>query len=125
MPGLGEILIAAAPASTLRDEDALSWHGKIGDGFAGLFVVSERADGNEQDHVRAGVAGAVRSFAVAAAIGFEFAVVAVAQKRVVVRICFDVDIAAVPAVAAGRSAARDVLLPAKRDAAIAAIARLY
>ena len=58
-------------------------------------------------------------------LGMKFAIVAIAQKRVVVRIRFDVDVAAVPAVAAGGAAARDILLPAKRDAAVAATARLY
>src|SRR5580658_10061260 len=90
MPGLGKILIAAAAAPALRDQDALARDGQIGDGFAGLFVVGERADGNEQDHVRAGMSGTVRAFAVAPAIGFEFAVVAVAQKRVVVGIRFEI-----------------------------------
>ncbi len=41
--------------------------------------------GNSQNHVRAGVPGTVGAFAVAAAIGFEFAIVAVAQQGVVVR----------------------------------------
>ncbi len=58
----------------------------------------------------------------AAASGFEFAIVTVAQQGVVVRIGFDVDVAALAAIAAGRAAARDVLLPAKRDAAVAAVA---
>src|SRR5271163_298441 len=57
-----------------------------------------------------------------AASSFEFAIVTVTQQRVVVRIRFDVDVAALAAIAAGRSAARDVLLPAKRDAAVAAVA---
>ena len=59
------------------------------------------------------------------ALGLKFSIVAITKKSVVVRIRLDVDVAAVPAIAAGRSAARDVLLPAKRDAAIAAIAGLY
>jgi hypothetical protein len=90
-----------------------------------LLIVSERANGNLQSHIIAGVAGAVRAFAVAAAIGFEFAVVAVAQQRVVVGIGFEVDAAAVAAIAAGRSAARNVFFAAERDAAVAAVAGLY
>ena len=61
----------------------------------------------------------------AAAIRVEFAVVAITQQRVVVRIRFEVNVATVPAIAARRAAARDVLLPAKRDAAISAVARLH
>jgi len=125
MPGLGKMLIAATAAATLRDEDALSGHGEIGDGFARLFVVSERANGNEQGHVRAGMAGAIRAFAVAAAIGFEFAIVTVAKKRVVVGIRFEIDAAAMAAVASGRTAAGNEFLAAKRDAAVAADAGLY
>ena len=60
-----------------------------------------------------------------AALGLEFAIVAVTQQRVVVGIGLDENIATVPAIATGRSAARDVLLPAKRDATIAAISRFY
>ena len=52
MPGFGEILIATAAASTLRDQNALARLGKIRDGLAGFFVVSERADGNQQESCR-------------------------------------------------------------------------
>src|ERR1700676_4576208 len=62
MPGLGKMLIAASAASALRDQHALSGHGQVSDGFARLFVVSERTDGNEKVHVRAGMAAAVRTF---------------------------------------------------------------
>src|ERR1700722_7092883 len=124
MPGLGKILVATAPLAALRDQDALSGNGQVGNGFAGLFVVSERAYGNEQDHVRARVAGAVGAFAVAAAIGFEFAIVAVAEKRVVVRIRFEINAAAVAAVASGRAAAGNEFFTAKRDTAVAAAAGL-
>ena len=73
----------------------------------------------------AGMAGAVRAFAVASAIGLEFAIVAVAQKRVVVRIRFEINAAAVAAVAARRAAARNVFFAAERDAAVAAVAGLH
>jgi hypothetical protein len=125
MPGLGEILVATAAASALRDKDALSRFGKIGDGFAGFFVVSERADGNLQNHIAAGVAGAVGAFAVAAAVGFEFAIVAVAEESVVVGIRFEINAAAVAAVAARWAAPRHVFFTAKRDAAVAAVAGLH
>ncbi len=71
------------------------------------------------------MAGAVGAFAVTAAIGFEFAIVAVAQKRVVVRIRFEINAAAVAAVAAGRTAARNEFLASKRNAAVAAVAGLH
>jgi len=125
MPGFGKILIAAPAASALCDQHALSSDGEVGEGFTGLSIVSERADGNLQDHVATGVAGAVRAFAVSAAIGFEFAIVAVAQKRVVVGIRFEIDAAAVAAVAAGWAAARNVFFAAKRNATVAAIAGFH
>ena len=61
----------------------------------------------------------------AAAVGFEFAVVAVAQQRVVVGIGFEINAAAAAAIAAGWPAARNVLFAAKRDAAVAAVAGFY
>ena len=61
----------------------------------------------------------------AAASSFEFAIVAVAKERVVVRVRFDVNVAAVSAIATRWAAARDVLLPAKREAAVAAVAGLH
>src|SRR4029077_12073525 len=60
MPGLGKMLIAAAAAPALRDQHALSRNGEISNGFARLLVVGERADGNGQDHVSAGLAAAIR-----------------------------------------------------------------
>ncbi len=125
MPGFGEILIAAATASTLRDQHSLSRDSQVGDGFPCLRIVSERTDGNKQDHVRAGMAGAVRAFAVAAAIGFEFAIVAVAKKSVVVGIRFEINAAAMPAVASGGAAAGNIFLAAKSDTTIAAAAGLH
>ena len=63
----------------------------------------------------------LRAFAVPPAVGAKFAIVAVAQQRVVVRIRFQEDAAAMAAVAAGGSAARHVFLAAERDAAVAAV----
>src|SRR5271169_2150352 len=68
---------------------------------------------------------AIRPFAMAPALAAEFAVVAVAKERVVIRVRFDLDVSAIAAVAAGWPAARDVLLSAEREAAIAAVAALH
>jgi len=62
---------------------------------------------------------------VAAAIGFEFAVVAIAKQSVVVEVGFEVDAAAVAAVAAGGAAARNVFFAAEGHAAVAAVAGLH
>ena len=125
MPGLREILIATASASAVRDQDALAGSGEVGDGFAGVFVVGDGAYRHEQSHVVAGVAGAIRAFPVAAAVGFEFAVVAIAQQRVVVWIGFKVDAAAAAAIAAGRSAARNIFFAAERNTTVASVAGFY
>jgi hypothetical protein len=65
--------------------------------------------------------GAIRAFSVAPAIRFEFAIVAVAQQRVVVRIRFQVNASAMPAIASGRSPARHEFLPPERHAAVPAV----
>jgi hypothetical protein len=62
---------------------------------------------------------------VAAAIGFEFAVVAIAKQSVVVEVGFEVDAAAIAAVAARGTAARNVFFAAESHAAIAAVASLH
>ena len=125
MPGFCEILIAPSAASTLRDQHALARRGQVGDGFARLFVVGERADGNLEDHVRAGVAGAIRAFAMASAVRFKFAIVPIAQQSVVVGIRFQINAAAMAAVASGWAAARNEFLASKRNAAVAAVARFH
>jgi len=125
VPRFCEVLIAAPPAATVRDQYALARAGEIGDGRAALIVEHQRADGNLQNHVRTGMAGAVRAFAVAAAIGLEFAIVPVPEQRVVVRISFEIDAAAMTAVAAGRTAAGHVFFAAEGHAAVAAVSCLH
>ena len=124
VPGLGKVLIAASAASAVRDKDALARGGKVGDGRA-LLVKHQRADGNLQDHVLAGMPGAVRAFAVAAAIGLEFAIVTVAKQSIVVWIGFQIDAAAMAPVAAGGSTARNIFFAPKGHAAVAAVAGLH
>jgi len=71
------------------------------------------------------MARAIRSFAMAPAIRFELAIVAVTQQRIVVRVRFQVNATAVAAVASRRSAARHELLSTERDAAVPAATRFY
>src|SRR5277367_5412998 len=127
MPGTHKVRIAvSAPAtSTLRRSPTLAGFREIEKLFAAVRIENHRAHGDFQHRVFARSSMAVRPFTMSAALGLKFPVVAIAQQRVVVRICFDINIAAMPAVASGRAAARDVLLPAKRDAAIAAATRYY
>src|SRR6266478_1264638 len=124
MPGLGKVLVAPPTATSVCDQHTLACGGEIGDGRA-LLVERQRADGNLQDHVLTGMPGAVRAFAVAAAIGLEFAIVAVTKQGVVVGIGFEIDAAAMAAVPAGGAAARYVFFAPKGDAAVAAVAGLH
>src|SRR5262249_14744221 len=117
MPGLSEMLIAATSASAMRNENALAGRGEIGERFVVLAVVDHRANGNLQNHAVAGMPREIRPSAVTAAVGLKFAIVAVAQKRVVVRIRFKINAAAVAAVAAARAAARNVFFAAESNAA--------
>src|SRR5260370_17285213 len=86
MPRFGKVLIAAATAATVRNQYALARRGEIGDGRAALIVEHQCAEWNLQDHVLTGMAGAVGAFAVAAAVGLEFAIVAVTEHPLVIRI---------------------------------------
>src|SRR6266852_5057317 len=125
MPRLGKVLIAAPAAATVGDQYALASGGEIGDGRAALIVEHQRADGNLQDHVLTGMTGAIGTFAVAAAIGLEFAIVAVAEQRVVVDVGFEIDAAAMAAVAAGGTTTRHVFFAPEGHAAVAAVAGLH
>ena len=124
-PHESRIPIAAPAAPAARRSKLLARLGEIEKLLARIRVENHRAHGNFQNRVFARASVAIGSFAVPPALGAKFAVVAVAQQRVVVRIRFDHDVAAVAAVAARWPASRDVLLPAKRDAAIAAVAALH
>src|ERR1700730_2285071 len=104
LPGLCKMLIAAPAASAMRDQYALTGRRQIRDGLAGLLIECQRADGNPQDHVRAGMPGAVRAFSVPSAVRLEFPVVAIPQQRIVVGIRFQINASAVPSVAARRDA---------------------
>src|SRR5216684_4735085 len=120
VPRFCEVLIAAPTAAAVCDQDTLSGAGEIGDGRA-VIVEHQCADGNLQNHVRAGMARTVGAFAVAAAIGLEFAIVAVAEQGVVVRIGFQINAAAMAAVAAGGTAAGHVFFAPEGHAAVAAV----
>src|SRR5260370_5583823 len=125
MPRFGKVLIAAATAATVRNQYALARRGEIGDGRAALIVEHQCAEWNLQDHVLTGMAGAVGAFAVAAAVGLEFAIVAVTEQRVVIRIGLEIDAAAMAAVTAGGTTALHVFFAPKIHATIAAVAGFH
>ncbi len=61
----------------------------------------------------------------AAAIGLEFAIVTVAEQRVVVNVGFEIDAAAMAAVAAGGTATGHVFFTPEGHATVAAVAGLH
>src|SRR5712691_3086406 len=125
VPGFGKMLVAAPAAAPARECEALSGLGQVRELLPGLVIEDHCPHGNLEDEVRAGMAGAVRPFAMAAALGAEFAVEAIAQKRIVMRVRFQEDGAARAAVAARRASARHELLPAESHAAVAAVTRFH
>src|ERR1700675_3827841 len=110
VPGFCKVLIAAAAAAAMGNQDALARLGQIRERFPRLFVEDQGTHRYLQSHVRAGMAGAIRAFPVAPAIGLEFTVIAVAQKCVVVGVGFHIYASAMAAVAAGGPAARHIFL---------------
>jgi len=127
VPRTHKMRIAVPPpaASTLRRSPTLAGFREIKKLFSAVCIENHRAYGDFQHRVFARSSVAVRPFTMSAALGLKFSVVAIAQQRVVVRICFDVNIAAMSAIATRRAATRDVLLPAKRDTSVAAATRFY
>src|ERR1700739_3213216 len=107
MPGSCKMLIAPAAVASVRDQNALARCGKIGNGSVRMLIVCDRANRHEQRHIVTSLAGTIRAFAVAAAVSFEFTVVAVTQQCVVVGIGFEVDAAATAAIPSGRSTTRN------------------
>src|SRR5436305_758988 len=61
----------------------------------------------------------------AAAVAFEFAIVAITQQSIVVGIGFQINAATVAAIAAGRPATWNIFFAPERNAAVAAVAGLY
>jgi len=62
---------------------------------------------------------------VASAVGFEFAIVAITEKRVVVRVGFEINAAAVAAIAAARTAAGDIFSRRNATQPFSAVAGFY
>src|ERR1051326_1183448 len=120
----GKVLVAAPTASALGDYQSLVGGEKIMQPLAGILVIDNRPHGNFQDHAFAVAAGAVGALAVASALAFVFRIETEMHQRVMPLAGFHYNVAAAAAVAAGRAAARNKLLPAKGHASIATVAGL-
>ncbi len=117
-----EMQIAEAALAALGDQRARSVRGEVGDELAAVGVGDHRADRHAQNHVGAAAPVLIRAAAVLAALGAMDARVAVIDQRIDVAVGQRIDAAAAPAVAAVGPAARNVLLAAERDRAVAAVA---
>ena len=95
---------------------------EVVDELAGLVVVEERADGDFEGGVFAGLTGAVGAEAVASALCFVLGVEAEMDQGVVAEGGGHEDVAAVATVAAGGAAFGDKFFAAEGHAAVAAVA---
>ena len=93
--------------------------------FPGFVVKDGGSDRNLDRDAFAVVPGLIAAFSMPTALRSVFGVKPEMQERVAMNGRHHGDIAAAPAIAAARAAARDVLLPAEGQAAVAAIAGLY
>ena len=123
--GGGEVLVAAAAATTLGDDYAFVGLGKVVNKLAGFLVVEGGADGDLEGDGFSVEAGAVGSQAVLAALGLVLRVVAEVDEGVVALRGDHDDVAAATAVAAGGTAAGHELFAAEGHAAVAAVAGFY
>src|SRR5690242_15498099 len=123
MPRLGKILVATPAASAFGDQHSLAGYREVRKNFVTIVIENQGAHGNLQDHVVAGMPGAIGAFPVATAVSLELAVVPVAQECVVVRVGFQQNASAIAAIAAGGAAPRDVFFTTKGYAAVSAVPR--
>ena len=121
----GEVLVAAAAASALGDDQALVGLLEVVHQLAGFLVVKRGADRHLQHDRMAVLAGAVGTHAVLAALRLVLGVEAEVDERVVALRRLHDDVAAAAAVAAGGAAAGHKLLAPEGHAAVAAVAGLY
>src|SRR5207249_3168848 len=122
--GGGEMLVALAALTAESHREALTGVGEIAEALAAHLVVHHGAHRQlELDAVAVGPC-AIAAFAVASALRLMLGVKTKLQESILVLGGNHNDIAAAPAIAAARPAARDVLLAAESEAAVAAIAGL-
>jgi hypothetical protein len=119
-----EVLVAASAASAFGDDDGLVGVGEVVDELAGLVIVEESADGDLEDSVFPGLAGAVGAEAVAAALSFVLGVETEVNQSVVTERGGHEDVAAVAAVASGGAALGNKFFAAEGHAAVATVAGL-
>src|SRR5262245_12395499 len=115
------MLVAPAAVSARREKDSLAVVDEVGDFLPRLGVGDDGAERQGNDRVVSGGPVAVRPHPVLSAARAVHGLMAEVVERVEGLVGDGEDRSAVSAVAAGRPAARDELLPAKGDAAVAAV----
>src|SRR5438552_14752316 len=114
--------VAASASATASNYDALIRIRVVVNFLSRFIVVQDRSHRNFKDDVFALAAGFVRAFTVAPALRFVFGIEAEVHQRVVALAGFHVDVAALAAIATGRSAARNIFLAPEGNAAVPAAA---
>src|SRR3984957_11597473 len=114
--------VAKAAIAAFRENEFLAKRREIMDQRFAILVENLRADRHlEHDRLAVG-AMAVLAHAIGALLRLEVLLVAIVDQRVQAVDDFDDDVAAAAAIAAAGSAELDILLAAKRHAAVTAIA---
>src|SRR5580704_5325398 len=125
MRGSREMLVAAPALAAVGDDKPFAWLSEIVQLLARFVVIDDGADGNWNIHGSSVAARALAAFAVTAALGLMLGIKTEMQQRVVVFAGDKNHIAAAPAVPAAGASAWNEFLAAKRQTAIAAVARLH
>src|SRR5882724_5740073 len=119
----GKVLVATSAAPTSGHDDTFVRPGEIVYLRAGLFVIDNRPHRDLQDNALAVAPSAIGAFPVPAALAFVFRIEAEVDQRVMALTGFHNDVAARAAVATGRAAPRDKLLPPEGHTSVAAVPR--
>src|ERR1035438_4878013 len=121
----GEMLVAPAAFAPLGHTKFLARNGEVVEALAAGFVINHRAHGHFDFERCTLGAGALAAFAVAPALRLVLRVEAELEQGVGVLAGNHDDVAAAAAIATRGATPRNVLLPAKGEATVAAVAGLH
>ena len=109
-------------SAALSNQDAFVWLGEIVEQFTRVVVINDRADRDANLEILSAAALTITTFTVPAALSPEYVIKAEFEKRVLVNVRDEINIAAVSAIAAARAALRNELFPSERDRSVSAVA---
>ena len=116
--------ISASSATATGNHHAFIGSREVMNFLARICVDHDGANGDFQRDALAVLACLVRAFSVTSSLRLVFRIEPEMDERIVALTRLHDDVAASAAIAAGRPAARNKLLPSERHAAIAAVSRL-